>query len=172
MKVFQRFEVWVLLLLAAGAGVFVLLTSRPVDPDEIPLLQNARPAARDPSPRLLRVFLERDFGNARLDLELRVTNPHERKAQLVPPFARLLNARGKEVPAFFLPIEPPPTLEPETTADVRLRYWLEAEDLKGALTLELDGTQVPVKSDQAFDLDTLENAKPVLMEGAPWAVMK
>lgn len=158
-----------LLLLAAGAGAFVLLTSRPTDPDEIPLLQNAGPAAADRAPQLRRIFLERDYGNARLDLELRVTNPHQKKHQLVPPFARLLNASGKEVEAFFLPIEPPPTLEPQTTADVRLRYWLEADDLKGALTLELDGTQLPIKSDLPFDLGTLENAKPVVMSGAPWA---
>lgn len=172
MKIFQRIEVWVLLLLAAGAGAFVLFTSRPADPDEIPLIQNAGPAAQDRSPQLRRIFLERDYGNARLDLELRVTNPHAKKNQLVPPFARLLNAAGKEVEAFFLPIEPPPTLEPQTTADVRLRYWLEAEDLKGALTLEIDGAPVPVKSAQPFDLSALENARPLVMEGGPWLSAK
>jgi hypothetical protein len=167
-KVFQRIEVWVLLLLAAGAAVFVFLTSRPSDPDEIPLLSRAGPASADTAPRLRRIFLERDYGNARLDLELRVTNPHPRKEQLVPPFARLINAAGKEVEAFFLPMEPPPTLDPQTTADVRLRYWLEAEDLRGRLMLEVDGVQLPIKADTPVDLSLLENAKPTIVRGPPW----
>lgn len=169
MKVFQRIEVWILLLLAAGAGLFVLVTSRPVDPDELPLIRNAGPATGE-KPALRRLMLERDHGNARLDIEVRVTNSHPKKQQLVPPFARLLNAAGKEVPAFFLPIEPPPTLDPQTTADVRLRFWLETSDLAGALTLELDGNSLPIKSPTPFDLTPLTNAKAVVVEGLDWAV--
>lgn len=158
-----------LLLLAAGAGLFVLKTSRPSDPEDVPLIQNAGPATGE-KPSLRRLTLERDHGNARLDIEVRVTNPHPHKSQLVPPFARLLNAAGKEVPAFFLPIEPPPTLDPQTTADVRLRFWLETTDLAGALTLELDGTPLPIKSAKPFDLTPLTNAKAVVVEGLDWTV--
>ncbi len=167
MKIFHRPEVWLLLLLAAAASIFVMLSSR--NSEELALIRNPIPATAEPATIRSR-SLERDFGNARLDLEVRATNPSAKAAQLVPPFAKLTNASGREVPAFFLPIEPPPSLPPKTTADIRLRFWLEPEDFTGPLTLELNGQKLPVKSAKPFDLSRLENAKLTVLVGESWGL--
>ena len=159
MHFFQRTEVWIILLLASAAGAFVLFTSEPSNPDRLPTVANVGPATQEPT-RITRRTLERDHGNARLDLDVRVTNSHESAKQLVPPFVVLKNANGREIPAFFLPIEPPPTLAPTTTAAVHLHFWLEAADLQNALTLTVDGQEIQVKGAKPVDLTGFENAKP------------
>jgi len=163
MHLFQRTEVWIILLLASAAGAFVLFTSAPSGPDRPPAVANAGPATQEPA-RITRRTLERDHGNARLDLDVRVTNSHESAKQLVPPFAVLKSAAGREIPAFFLPMEPPPTLKPETTADVHLRFWLDAVDLQNTLTLTVDGQEIQVKGAKPVDLSGFENAKPAPLE--------
>jgi hypothetical protein len=40
--------------------------------------------------------------------------------------------------------------------------------LKGALVLDVEGEKVPVKSEKAFDLTTLENGKPRALRGVEW----
>ena len=84
------------------------------------------------------------------------------------PDVRLLNAAGKEVPPFILPVERPPTLEAQATADTRLRFWLEKADLGGSLTLEIRGQKLEVKNSTPFDLEKLENAKPKVWTSADW----
>lgn len=167
MKVFQRIEVWVLLVLAAGATIFVFVTSRDGVERE-PAVTNTRPARPEAKLEVRGCTLERDFGNARLDLKLRLTNKRASRLHLINPAVRLLNAKGTEVPAFVLPVEPPPELPPQTTADVLLRFWLEKEDLAGKLTLEVDGESVEVKSDVPFDLDKLKNAVPQRLPVPDW----
>ena len=164
MSFLKRLEVWLLLILAAALGAFVLVQSTVSDPDE-PLITDTVPAKVDGKPALLGLTIERDHGNARLDIDVRLTNPNARRLLLVPPAVRLLNAKGTEVPAFILPVEPPPELPPSTEATAKLRFWLEQEDLAGKLTLELVGTTLEVKPDKAFDLETLKNAEP---KRQPW----
>lgn len=164
MSFLKRLEVWFLLILAAALGAFVLVQSTVSDPDE-PLITDTVPAKVDGKPALLGLTIERDHGNARLDIDVRLTNPNARRLLLVPPDVRLLNAKGAEVPAFILPVEPPPELPPSTEATAKLRFWLEQEDLAGKLTLELVGTTLEVKPDKAFDLETLKNAEP---KRQPW----
>lgn len=164
MSFLKRFEVWLLLILAAGAAAFVLLQSGAPDEDG-PLVTDTTPALAKKEPTILGLTLERDHGNARLDIDVRLTNPNARRLLLVPPAVRLLNAKGAEVPAFILPVEPPPELPPSTEATAKLRFWLEQEDLAGKLTLELVGTPLEVKPDKAFDLETLKNAEP---KRQPW----
>lgn len=164
MSFLKRLEVWFLLILAAALGAFVLVQSTVSDPDE-PLITDTVPAKVDGKPALLGLTIERDHGNARLDIDVRLTNPNARRLLLVPPAVRLLNAKGTEVPAFILPVEPPPELPPSTEATAKLRFWLEQEDLAGKLTLELVGTTLEVKPDKAFDLETLKNAEP---KRQPW----
>jgi hypothetical protein len=158
-KVFQRIEVWVLLVLALGATAFVFLTSRQAE-ERPPVVSNAEPARPEAKLTVRSCTLKRDFGNARLDLQVHLTNRRASKLLLVNPAVRLLNAKNAEVPAFILPVEPPPELPPQTTADVLLRFWLEQEDLQGALTLEVDGERVAVKGGNPFKLDQLKNAEP------------
>lgn len=169
MKVFQRIEVWVLLLLSAGAAWYVLKPSG--DRDKPWLVQN-QTAATGEATSLRRMILERDHGNGRLDLELRYTNNHPKTIQLVPPWAVLKTSEGREVPAFFLPIEPPPSLPAKTTADIRLRFWLDPADFKTALTLELDGTRIPIKAAGIFDVGQLENSRPTELSGPEWKINK
>ena len=167
MKVFQRIEVWVLLLLSAGAAWYVLKPSGDLDK---PWMVQNQTSATGEATVLRRMLLERDHGNGRLDLELRFTNNHPKTVQFVPPLAILKTSEGREVDPFFLPVEPPPSLPAKTTADIRLRFWLEPSDFKTALTLEIDGTKIPIKSASAFDLTQLENSKPVEIHGPEWTV--
>lgn len=168
MKVFQRIEVWVLLVLAAGATIFVFTTSRDVD-SRPPAVANARPASPEARLEVRGCTLERDFGNARLDLVVHLTNKRASKLLLINPAVRLLNAKGAEVPAFVLPVEPPPELPPQTTADVLLRFWLEKDDLAGKLTLEVDGERAEVKSDAPFDLEKLKSGSPLRLAVPGWS---
>ncbi len=170
MKFYQRIEVWVLLLLAAATALFVL-----------------KPAAdsgwEDPQPAaggamgtesvlgLKAATLERDFGNARLDLDARVTNPGRHPLLLTPPQTRLLAGSppaSREVPPFFLPAERPPEIAPGSTSEVQLRYWLEGADLQGPLWLDVNGERLQVKSAAPFGLEKLENQKPVKLRGIDW----
>ena len=114
-------------------------------------------ASSDDAPlKLHRCVIERDYGNARLDIDLRLRNDTAETLVLQPPKARLLAAKGREIPAFFLPFEKLPEVPPKTTQDVQLRYWLEAADLQGALKLEVEGGTIDVKSAKAFDLEHAE----------------
>jgi hypothetical protein len=117
MRIFQRFEVW-LLLIAGGIAVWWSFQPAPNSAETSP------ETATDAPLQLRRCTLERDFGNARLDLEVRYKNASPRPLSMQAPDVRLLNAAGKEVPPFILPIERPPTAEAQTTGDIRLRFWL------------------------------------------------
>jgi hypothetical protein len=77
-------------------------------------------------------------------------------------------AGEREVPTFFLPAERLPEVAAKTTSEVTLRYWLEGEDLKGALVLDVEGEKVPVKSEKVCDLTLLENGKPQALKGVEW----
>ncbi len=170
MKFYQRIEVWVLLLLTAAAIVFVLQPG--AEPEG---WEESHPAAgsgqeREITLSLRGATLERDYGNARLDLDVRVVNKSPHPVLLTPPRARLLAGAegGREVPPFFLPAEQPPEVGAGGTSEVQLRYWLEAADLQGPLWLEVDEERLEVKSAAPFELESLENRKAVTLLGVDW----
>ncbi len=166
MKIHQRAEVWVLVLGCVAAAVWVLM-----DGASDPAAGSAAPGpvtAAEPL-RIHRCTLERDYGNARLDIELRYQNDSPRPLTLQPPDARLLTGSGDDVPPFVLPVEPPPSVAAGTAQDVRLRFWLEEEHLAGSLTLEIRDTSAPVKSGAPFNLERLENGKPRSWTGTDWS---
>ena len=163
MRIFQRFEVW-LLLIAGGIAVWWSFQTTPNPSETGP---GAEISAESPL-QLRRCTLERDFGNARLDLEVRYKNASPRPLSMQAPDVRLLNAAGKDVPPFILPVERPPTAEAQTTGDIRLRFWLEKADLNGTLTLEIRGQKLEVKNATPLDLEKLENAKPKVWTSAGW----
>ncbi len=164
MRIFQRFEVW-LLLIAGGIAVWWSFSGGPNPAETGPVAEiNA-----DSPLQLRRCTLERDFGNARLDLEVRYKNASPRPLSMQPPDVRLINAAGKDVPPFILPVERPPSVEAGTTGDIRLRFWLEKADLAGALTLEIRGQKLEIKNGTPFDLEKLENAKPRMWTSTEWA---
>jgi len=164
MAFLKRFEVWVLILLAAGAGLWVTLIQPVQEGDPIPLVNEER-ASEEPALVIHRCTLERDYGNARLDIELRYRNSSPRPLVLQTPDVRLLTRDGREVPPFILPVEKPPQIAPRTAQSVRLRYWLEAAHLKGGLSLDIRGSRADVKSDAALDLERLENRRPRTWQG-------
>lgn len=163
MRIFQRFEVWLLLLVAAVAIGWSFLGGEPA-PDGVSLA----PLVEDAALQVRRATLERDVGNARLDLEIRYKNTSPRPLFLQPPDVRLLNAAGKEVPVFILPTERPASVEAQTTGDVRLRFWLEKPDLAGELSLEIRDQKVPVKDSTPLDLEKLPDRKPKAWSGLHW----
>ncbi|WP_395750624.1 hypothetical protein [Prosthecobacter sp.] len=118
--------------------------------------------------QLRRCTLERDFGNARLDVEVRYKNSTPRPLFMQAPDVRLTNGTGKEVPPFILPVERPPSVEAQTTSDIRLRFWLEKADLSGSLTLEIRGQKLEIKNGTPLDLEKLENAKPKVWTSTDW----
>ena len=167
---FKRIEVIILLLLAAGGAAFVLLTNRggDADADLHGEASSAGALAESDSHRLHRITIERDFGNARLDLEVRVVNRAESKLVLQPPAVKLVTSAGRTVPPFFLPFDPPQEVPARSTQTVKLRYWLERTDLSGGLMLAIGTDELEVKSPAHFDIETLENKKPAVMSGADW----
>ncbi|MEN3944104.1 hypothetical protein WJU23_22570 [Prosthecobacter sp. SYSU 5D2] len=160
MSFFKRFEVWLLILLSLGATIWVFTTDSGPGNDDGDPQPISSSTSSDPVLKIHRSTLERDFGNARLDLELRYQNASPRPLSLQPPDVRLLTAEGKEVPPFMLATEKPPQIPAQTAQDVRLRYWLEKSHLQGALTLEIRGEKAEVKTAAPLDLESLENGKP------------
>jgi len=164
MHLFKRFEVW-LLLIASGIAVWWSFQSNTAPAEDGPLTE----MKTDAPLQLRRCTLERDFGNARLDLEVRYKNSSPRPLHMQPPDVRLINATGKEVPPFILPVERPASIEAQTTSDIRLRFWLEKADLAGPLTLEIRGQKLEVKNSTPLDLEKLENKKPKVWTSTAWA---
>lgn len=163
MHLFKRFEVW-LLILAGGIAVWWSFQTNSSPRDDLPVAE----MKADLPLQLRRCTLERDFGNARLDLEIRYKNSSPRPLFMQPPDVRLINAAGKDVPPFILPIERPASIEAQTTSDLRLRFWLEKADLVGPLTLDIRGQKLEVKNSAPLDLEKLENKKPKVWTSTGW----
>lgn len=165
MAFFKRIEVWVLLLLGAGAAVWVFLDQPKLDGDPEPI-EASETADAETALVIHRCTLKRDYGNALLDIELRYRNASPRTLVLQPPDVKLVTADGKEVPPFILAVEKPPQIAAQTAQSVRLRYWLESTHLSGALTLDIRGSKAEVKSAAPLDLTKLENQKSKTWQGA------
>ncbi|MDB6137973.1 MAG: hypothetical protein JWO94_1045 [Verrucomicrobiaceae bacterium] len=168
MKIFQRFEVWLLLVLAIAATIFVFKPFSRVNDEG--WVTHATPAdeAAGGSLAVQRLTLVRDFGNARLDIDVHLTNKHAKKLQIVAPAMKLIAGKDHAVPEFFLPVEPLPEVPAKTSANVHLRYWLEKADLAGRLALQFEGETAQVKSDKPFDLDQVKNAEPKTLGAGDW----
>lgn len=163
MKPPRRVELW-LLFAAVVAGLIFVFASRHRDDEAA----GTDGPADEPPITLHQCVIARDYGNARLDIDLRLRNDTPETLVLQSPTARLLASTGREVPAFFLPFEKLPEVPPKTTQDVQLRYWLEAADLKGALKLEVGGGAVEVKGAKALDLGTLKNGEKKTFRAGEW----
>ncbi len=85
-----------------------------------------------------------------------------------PPKVKLMAADGRSIPDYFLPFEPRPQVDAQSSQDVQLRYWLDAEDMKGALALEVDGKTIPIKGANAFDLNSIKNDEEKVIQPGAW----
>jgi hypothetical protein len=162
MNFFKRIEVLLLLLLGGGAVIWVF-TDKPAavgDPQPVEAAEKSAPLV------IHRCTLERDFGNARLDIELRYRNASPRPLILQPPDVKLLTGDGKEVPPFILATEKPPQIAAQTSQDVRLRYWLDKSHLVGTLSLDIRGSTAEVKTAVPLEVEKLENRKPKTWPGS------
>jgi hypothetical protein len=166
MQFFKRFELWVLLALIVAGLAWVFMSGGKDDNSDD--TTGASITESDAPLRLHRCMLKRDYGNARLDIDLRVRNDSAEKLVMQTPKVKLLTGKGREVPSFFLPFDPIPEIAPKSSQDVQLRYWLDAADLDGALKLEVDGKSLPIKSDKAFDLKTMANSEEKVMLTGGW----
>jgi hypothetical protein len=162
---FKRIEVWILMLLSLAAIAFVYWPDKATD-DAI-IVQTANANSRL---QLLGASLERDHGNARLDLRVRLVNREPQAVRLIEPFVRLLADKGREVPLFFLPTEPPALITEKSEATLTLRFWLEKADLQSALTLQAGGERTEVKTSAPVDLLALPNMKSVTLTRPIWVV--
>ena len=172
MNLFKRIEVILLLVLAAGGAVFVLLNNK--SPDDEPGADSSQNSVTDElepgANKLHRCTVERDYGNARLDIELRFANRGAKKLVMQPPQVKLVTDAGREIPPFFLALDPMPEIPAGTTQDVRLRYWLEKADLQGGLKLVIGDEHIEVKTAAAFDLEKLKNKEPKVFPGSNWSL--
>ena len=168
MNWFKRIELWLLLALVV-AGLFFVFGQRPTEDEANKGGAGVVATGKDDAPLLLhRSVITRDYGNARLDIDVRVRNDGAEKLVLQTPKARVLNGKGREIPSFFLPFDAPPEVPPQSTQDVQLRYWLDAADFQGAITLEVDGKSVALKNTKPFDLNTIKNAEKKTVTGIEW----
>lgn len=169
MPLFKRIEIWVLLAVIVAGLAFVFARRHPdaAEAESSNRVPAAQSEIRVPL-KIHRCTLERDYGNARLDIELRVQNGSTEKWTFQSPKVRLMNSVDREIPSFFLPFETQPEVPAQSTQDVQLRYWLDAADLKGPLKLEVNGNTVEVKGATAFDLMTMKNAEKKIFNLGEW----
>ena len=165
MNLLKRVEIWILLAVVVALLVWALRGGPPEEELDEPAVamqsSDARPLV------LHRSSLERDYGNARLEIDLRVKNDSAQKLVMQAPAVKLL-AQNREIPGFYLAFEPAPEVAPNATQDVQLRYWLEAGDLKGPLTLEVNGQKVEIKGAQPFDLESLKSTEKKTFTSGSW----
>lgn len=163
----QKPEVWVLLVASLAVAFWALKPPLESPSWDVGVGSGGVPSTANATVQVLGGELVRDYGNARLDLVVRLKNESIHPLLLTAPKVRLL-ADQKEVPAFYLPAERAPEVAPKTTSEVKLRYWLESGDLQKSLTLDVNGESVPVKSAKAFDLQKIENGQPRSLRGIDW----
>jgi hypothetical protein len=167
MHLLKRIELWVLLAVVVAGLAWVFLSSG--SREEEVAVGGAVPLEDAKVPlQLHRCVLKRDYGNARLDIDLRVRNNGTEKLLMRAPKVKLLAAKGREIPSYFLPFDPVPEVPADSAQDVQLRYWLEAADLQGALTLEVDGKTLAIKSAAAFDLNSMKNSDEKVIPAGAW----
>jgi hypothetical protein len=136
MAIFKRFEVWLLLVLSIAGVGYVLWSenqadgddgadSGPIKSDPVEVVEEA---ARQFEVREIRTVA--DGNNHVIEIELLGRNDSGDPKELTPPEVRLLakyegDEEESELPSFFLPFDPPPTLAPNGESIVTLKYWLE-----------------------------------------------
>ena len=164
MSVFKRPEVWVLLVLAI-VGVGYVLTTGGGGGDED---GGGGGASEGGKLRVDKVVLERDYGNARLDITVRYDNRGGGEFQVARPAVALVRGDGAEVDEFFLAGDFPEPVTAGREVEVLLKFWLKPEDLGGELTLRVQGDEAVVKGAGAFDRESVENQASVELKAGAW----
>ena len=167
MSLLKRVELWVLLAIAV-AGIIFAFRSKHHEDDQGAGESTAGTTVNDAPLVLHRCVLKRDYGTARLDIELKVRNDDTKKLIMQSPDVKLITGKGRETPGFYLAFEPPPEIPANSTQDVKVRYWLTAEDLQGTLTFDVKGQKLQVKGGTVFDLNSVPNLEEKVFKAGEW----
>ena len=167
MNLLKRTEVWALLAVVTAGLVWVFLSGRASKDEALDSGGTTGVDSREPL-QLHRCVLKRDYGNARLDIEVHVRNDAAERLVMQTPRVKLLGENGREIPSYFLPFDPVPEVAAKSELDVQLRYWLEAADLNGGLSLKVDAKQLTIKGPTAFDLKSMENGEEKVFQPGAW----
>lgn len=165
MGIFKRIEVWILLVLLGGGLIYVLTSgdSGNTDPD------NAASPAKTDKYVIKKLTLRRDYGNYELRLAVDYNNKGGGEIETASA-AALIAESGRKIPAFFLAISPPPIIPADKREQVELKYWLEGDDLKGHLWLDILGSKIQVKANAAFDGESVPNGETKTISLPEWSV--
>jgi hypothetical protein len=182
MSVWKRPEVWGLLVLVAGGAVYIASSGgRGAGPDGAGgdpggtagtaggTAGTAGGTAGAGRLRVESIELTRDYGNARLEIEVDYDNRGGPEVPLSPPDVVLETGGGEPVDPFFLAGDFPDPIAAGQRDRARLKFWLEPGQLGGALVLKVRGEAVQVKPDRPFDLGAVENQKTVRVEAGEWS---
>jgi hypothetical protein len=167
MSVWKRPEVWVLLVLVVAGASYIVFSGGRGDGDG----GGGSGGAGAPVEARLRVGsveLTRDYGNARLEIEIDYDNRSGPEIPLSPPDVVLETGAGEPVDPFFLAGDFPDPIAAGQRDRARLKFWLEPGQLDGALVLKVRGEAVQVKPARPFDLETVENQTTVTIEAGEW----
>jgi hypothetical protein len=130
MKLFKRVGFWVLLALVVAALIFVF--SKPKLGTEIFTIED--------------ITLRQDYSNYEMVIRVSYDNKTDQEINTAES-AALLAEGDRKIPAFFLAIAPPPKIPANKRTKIDLKYWLEADDLKGPLWLDILGSRVQLPAD-------------------------
>ena len=115
--------------------------------------------------------LRREGRGAQLVLAARFQQKGSTVVRLEPPLVVLRPEKGTPVDRYLGPFLPESVLAGPGPALVSLSWWVQAEDLTGAVLLEVSGKAFPVKSQAAFDFPALPENQTVRVSFPEWRVI-
>lgn len=177
MAFFKRPEVWVLLLLSVAGVAWVLWSDaerdRAVEEGSENAEEVAEEAAEEDASARFAIHecrVSREEGH--LIVTVRVATTSEQALveplALEAPAVKLVTEDDTSVAPFFLPFDPPPSLDADAGAFADLRYWLPLGQASDALWLEIDGDRLPVKEAGEFVSDEFPEGTEVAVNGLDW----
>ena len=164
MNIFKRIEVWILLVLVGAGIVFVLMTNRDGGNGDG---DGDGGSGRGTRFVVKKTTVKRDYGNFEAEIALTYDNRSGGEIDTATA-AKLIGENGKRIPVFFLAIAMPPKIPAGKKNDLSLRFWLEPEDVKGSLSLEILGENVEVKNGTPLDPESIPNQEKRTYEGTEW----
>jgi hypothetical protein len=149
---------WILAIHAIAAAY---LYFKPATPDT--LAQNIQiegdASSQHAFAEILKTELKRDYNSGRMDLLIRIHNHSAEAISLQPPSIELCTSDQRKVPAFQLQPNAQDLIPAGKAALVTLHYWVEQRDLQNALTLKIQGREIPLKSAEPLILAQIDNQK-------------
>lgn len=115
--------------------------------------------------------MRRQGGRAQLVITALWKQSGQSVVRLEAPLVVLRPANGTPVDSYLGPFLPEAVLSGRDPAIVALSWWIKAEDLAGAVFLEVSGQTLPVKSKTAFDFPALPENQTVPVSFPDWKMI-